>query len=577
MINLYKKMWKYKKYIFLIILLVFIQVMSELYLPTLMSDIVDIGIEKNDINYIIRTGIYMIFIALIGTVAAIFASYYASKTSASFARDLSYELFSKVQSFSLREVDMIGTSSLITRSTNDITQVQALSLTMLRVFVRAPIMGIGGIILAVYKEPRLSLTLVVVIILMIALIVTLSKKSIKLYRAIQSKIDKLNLVIRERLTGVRVIRAFNRKDQQLLKFRDANEDLVNSSIEVHRLMAILMPSMMLLFNLTTVAIIWFGGFRIEASTMEVGDLMAFIQYAMQIMFAVVMMTMVFMMIPRASASSQRINQVLDLEADIKENLNPIILDEKLKKETLIEFRDVSFKYFGLQEYTLKNINFKINRGEFVAIIGGTGSGKSTLLNLIPRFYDPSEGQIYIDEINIKDCTRNDLRSKIGFVPQKSLLFSGSIEENLRYGKKDASEEEILEALKISESSEFVEKFHDGIKYIISQGGTNLSGGQKQRLSIARALIKKPNLYIFDDSFSSLDYKTASNLKTNIKNNMEGASLLIVAQRITSIMDCDKIIVIDQGVIDSIGSHRELLLSSLVYKEIVASQLSEEEI
>lgn len=577
MINLYKRMSTYMNYIVLIVVLVFVQVMAELYLPTLMSDIVDVGILKNDVNYIMKMGLYMLLIALIGTLAAIFSSYFASKTSASFGRDLRNDVFSKVQSFSLKEFDDLGTSSLITRTTNDITQVQSLSLTMLRVFVRAPIMGIGGIILAVYKEPTLSLTIIVVIILMIILIVTLSKRSIKLYKAIQIKIDKLNLVVRERLTGVRVIRAFNRRDEQEERFREANEDLVKSSIDVNRLMAILMPIMMLLFNLTTVAIIWFGGFRIEASAMEIGDLMAFIQYAMQIMFAVVMMTMVFMMIPRASASAERINEVLNLESDIKDPMSPISNQNNDQSETIIEFNDVSFKYLGAEESTLKAIDFTIKRGEIVAIIGGTGSGKSTLINMLPRFYDPTNGYIKLDGIKLNEYKREDLRSKIGFVPQKSVLFSGTIEENLRYGMKDASEEDMKVALDISQASEFVNKLDDGMQSILSQGGANLSGGQKQRLSIARALIRKSDLYIFDDSFSALDYKTSSNLKSSIKKNLANSTSIIVAQRITSIMDCDKIIVLEEGKIDSIGRHKELLEISQVYNEIVSSQLSKEEI
>lgn len=577
MINLYRKMGKYTNYIILIVLLVFVQVMAELYLPTLMSDIVDIGILQNDVNYILRVGIYMVFIALIGTGAAILGSYYASKTSASFGRDLRDEVFSKVQSFSLKEFDNLGTSSLITRTTNDITQVQSLSLTMLRVFVRAPIMGIGGIILAVYKEPTLSLTIVGVIVLMIILIVTLSRRSIKLYKAIQIKIDKLNLVVRERLTGVRVIRAFNRKEEQLERFEEANEDLVKASIDVNRLMAILMPIMMLLFNLTTVAIIWFGGFRIEASAMEIGDLMAFIQYAMQIMFAVVMMTMVFMMIPRASASATRINEVLDLESDIKDPADPVKANNEKNIDTLIKFESVSFKYLGAEECTLKNIDFDVKRGELVAVIGGTGSGKSTLINMLPRFYDPTEGKIQIDGRSLHEYSREDLRAKIGFVPQKSVLFSGTIEDNLRYGKKDATYDEIRTALDISQASEFVDKLDDGINSVLSQGGANLSGGQKQRLSIARALIRKSDVYVFDDSFSALDYKTSSNLKNSIKNQLKDSTAIIVAQRITSIMDCDKIIVLEEGKIDSIGTHKELLQNSIVYQEIVSSQLSKEEI
>lgn len=574
MIKLFKKLRPFSILIIVVIILVFIQTITDLYLPTLMSDIVDTGIVNQDIDYILDIGKRMVMITIIGTISAVYASYLSSKIGMGFGTNLRNEVFTKVESFSLHEFDKTGTSSLITRITNDITQVQTVLITILRMFVRAPIMAVGGIIMAVSKDAKLSLVFVVVIVVLAILISLIGAKSIPLYKLMQVKLDKLNLVLRERLTGIRVIRAFNRVDKEKSKFNDANLDLVDTAIKVNKLMAILMPLMMLIMNFTNVAIIWFGSIRIDNGVMQVGDLMAFIQYAMQIMFSLVMFTMMFILVPRASASAVRINEVLEINADIKDS-------EKLENETskrgYLEFKDVIFSYHGAKEPVLKGISFCAKPGEVTAIIGGTGCGKSTLVNLIPRFYDVTNGSILVDGVDIKKITQQNLRSKIGFVPQKAVLFTGSISENIRFGKQDANDEEVRYAANIAQATEFIGDMKDGFDSYISQGGTNVSGGQKQRLSIARALVRKPEIYVFDDSFSALDFKTDAKLRKALKKETVKDTVIIVAQRVTTVMDANRIIVLEDGNIAGMGTHKELLESCGVYQEIVSSQLSKEEI
>lgn len=574
MIKLFKKLRPFSILIIVVIILVFIQTITDLYLPTLMSDIVDTGIVNQDIDYILDIGKRMVMITIIGTISAVYASYLSSKIGMGFGTNLRNEVFTKVESFSLHEFDKTGTSSLITRTTNDITQVQTVLITILRMFVRAPIMAVGGIIMAVSKDAKLSLVFVVVIVVLAILISLIGAKSIPLYKLMQVKLDKLNLVLRERLTGIRVIRAFNRVDKEKSKFNDANLDLVDTAIKVNKLMAILMPLMMLIMNFTNVAIIWFGSIRIDNGVMQVGDLMAFIQYAMQIMFSLVMFTMMFILVPRASASAVRINEVLEINADIKDS-------EKLENETskrgYLEFKDVIFSYHGAEEPVLKGISFCAKPGEVTAIIGGTGCGKSTLVNLIPRFYDVTNGSILVDGVDIKKITQQNLRSKIGFVPQKAVLFTGSISENIRFGKQDANDEEVRYAANIAQATEFIGDMKDGFDSYISQGGTNVSGGQKQRLSIARALVRKPEIYVFDDSFSALDFKTDAKLRKALKKETVKDTVIIVAQRVTTVMDANRIIVLEDGNIAGMGTHKELLESCGVYQEIVSSQLSKEEI
>jgi len=546
--------------------------MSELYLPTLMGNIVDKGVVKHDITYIWQTGGWMVLVALGGTIAALSASFLSSRVGMGFGKDLRNKVFRKVESYSLHEFDEISTPSLITRTTNDITQVQNVVATILRMFIRAPIMAIGGIIMAISKNARLSLILVGVVIALAVIIAIVAKVSLPLFKSMQKKIDRLNMVVRERLSGVRVIRAFNRVDNEKAKFKSANDDSTDTTIRVNKIMALLMPLMMLLMNITTIAIMWFASFRIDAGSMMVGDLMAFIQYVMQIMFGLVMTTMLFVLVPRASVSAVRINEVLDKDPDIVDNG----YDVEFKQKGHLEFKNVSFKYHGAEENAIENISFKAEPGRVTAIVGGTGSGKSTLVHMIPRFYDISEGEILLNGEHINEISQKLLRSKIGFVPQKSVLFTGSIKENVAFGNDIMSNIDLNHALNIAQA-EFVNDKEDGIESQITQGGTNVSGGQKQRLSIARALAKKPEIYVFDDSFSALDFKTDAKLRKALEMETKDGTVLIVAQRIATVMNADQILVMDNGKIVDIGTHKELLANSDVYREIVYSQMGEEEI
>ena len=591
MIKLLKNLKPYTLLIIGVIGFVFLQSLSELYLPTLMSDIVDIGVVKGDINYIIRTGGWMILFAVLAMISSVLGSYLAAKVATGFGRDLRTKVFTKVESFSLEEFDEKGTASLIIRTTNDITQIQRLVLTMLRMFLRAPLIFIGGIIMAVSKDAKLSLVFMVILPILSIIIFFVAKKSMSLFKSMQIKLDKLNLVLREYLTGIRVIRAFDREVYEKKKFHKANLNLTETAIKVNKLMAILMPLMILILNLTIVAIIWFGSIRIESGGMQVGDLMAFIQYASRIMFSLIMVSMIFIMLPRAAVSANRINEVLEVKPKIKD---PIILkDNKLEveknglksesyrsekdKRGYLEFDKVSFCYQGAEEPVLKNISFRANPGELTAIIGSTGSGKSTLINLIPRFYDVTSGRILTDGVDIRELTQEKLRAKIGLVPQKAVLFTGTIAENISFGNNNLSRDEIIRAAEIAQAAEFISTMKQGYDSPIAQGGTNLSGGQKQRLAIARALAKHPEIYIFDDSFSALDFKTEAKLRVAIKKEIKNATALVIAQRVTTVMDADQIIVLDEGKIVGIGKHQELIKTCKVYREIVASQLSEEEL
>lgn len=568
-----------------IIVFVFLQSLSELYLPTLMSDIVDTGVVNGDVNYIIRIGGWMILIAVIAMISSVLGSYLAAKVATGFGRDLRTKVFTKVESFSLEEFDEKGTASLIVRTTNDITQIQQLAITMLRMFLRAPLLFIGGIIMAVLKDAKLSLTLVVILPLLTIIILVIAKKGMSLFKSMQIKLDKLNLVLREYLTGIRVIRAFNQEVYEKKRFHKANFDLTETAKKVNLLMAVLIPLMMLILNLTIVAIIWFGSIRINNGGMQVGDLMAFIQYASQIMFSLIMVSMMFIMVPRASVSAIRINEVLNVEPKIKDPMIPKesqleikngIISEKGKRGYL-KFDEVSFCYQGAEEPAIKKISFRTNPGELTAIIGSTGSGKSTLINLIPRFYDVTSGRILVDDVDIRELTQEKLRSKIGLVPQKAVLFTGTIAENIGFGNNHLSRDEMIRAAEIAQASEFISTMKQVYDSQISQGGTNISGGQKQRLAIARALAKHPEIYIFDDSFSALDFKTEAKLRAAIKKETKNDTVLIIAQRVTTVMNADQIIVLDEGKIVGMGKHQDLIRTCKVYREIVASQLSEEEL
>ena len=573
MLKLLKNLSVYKWIVLAILGLVFIQSMSDLFLPTLMADIIDKGVVIGDIPYIWKIGGIMLLVAALGAIASVVASYYSSKAAMGLGRDIRRKVFDHVENFSLQDFDEIGTASLITRTTNDITQVQQVVIMMLRMVVSAPIMLVGGIIMAVSKDAKLSLIIVAAMPILIGSVLLILYKGVPLFQTVQTRLDRLNLVLRENLTGIRVIRAFNREKQEQVRLKKANKDLTDVSIKVNKMMAFLMPVMMLVMNLTVVGVIWFGGLRIDNGAMQIGDLMAFIQYVMQIMFALVMASMMFVMIPRAAVSAKRINEVLAMQ--------PTFLDEGTKKADkepgTLEFDSVSFSYPGAEALALSDISFTAKSGKVTAIIGGTGAGKTTLINLIPRFYDVTSGTIRVNGVDIRESSQEEVRSKIGFVPQKALLFSGTIAENIRFGKQDATQAEIEHAARTAQAEDFISRMDDGYDAVISQGGSNVSGGQKQRLSIARALIRKPDIYIFDDSFSALDYKTDANLRAALKDETEQATVLIVAQRVSTVIDADQIIVIDNGGIAGIGTHEELLEHNQVYREIVESQISEEEI
>ncbi|MCS6130749.1 ABC transporter ATP-binding protein [Clostridium botulinum] len=574
MLKLFKNLKPYKFGILFIILLTACQAFTQLYLPKLMSNIVDKGIINGDINYILKIGTVMILVALLGSVAAVFSSLFSSKVAIGFSKDLRKNIFTKVETLSVGDFNQIGTASLITRTTNDINQIQQVLVMMLRMMLMAPIMCAGGIVMALTTNAKLSTVLLFAAPWVIVSIAIVSKKATPLFKSMQKKLDKLNLVLRENLTGIRVIRAFNRISHERIRFNEANDDLTNTSIKVNKIMAVMMPLLQLILNLTAVAIIWFGGIRIDQGSMQIGDLMAFIQYTMEIMFSLLLLSMMFVMIPRASASAVRLNEVLEIEPSIKDEYNDKV---NTTLRGFVEFKNVSFKYSDSETPVLSNINFSSNPGETTAIIGGTGSGKSTLIGLLPRFYDVTDGEILVSGINIKDIPQHELRNKIGFVPQKAVLFTGTISENIKYGKDDATLDEIKHAAEIAQATDFISEMKDNFETVIDQGGNNVSGGQKQRLSIARAIIRKPEIYIFDDSFSALDFKTDAKLRAALKNETVNSTVLIVAQRVSTVMDADRIIVLDDGIIVGIGTHKELLKTCDVYKEIVSSQLSKEEI
>lgn len=574
MISLFKGLKPYAWSLVGIVLFLFAQAMAELYLPTLMSDVVNNGMLKGDTGYIWKYGAYMLMVALASSSCSVCGSFLSALVGIGFGRDTRNQVFTHVESYSLQEFDKISTASLITRTTNDIIQVQTLLVMGLRFIIYSPIMCIGGIIMAYSKDKGLTLVLAVVVPLMILLIGGVTSLIVPLFRAMQTKLDRVNLVMRENLTGIRVIRAFNRIKKETERFRDANRDLTDNSIKVNKIMAAMQPIMMILMNFTSIAIIWFGGIRIAQNVMQLGDMMAFLQYAMQIMFSIIMVTIMFVMVPRAQASAVRINEVLAIDPDIVDPEDP---EEPGEDRGYVEFRDVTFSYPGAEEPAISNISFSVRPAEVTAIIGSTGSGKSTLINLIPRFFDVDSGCVLVDGVDVRKLRQKDLRAKIGFVPQTPVLFSGTILDNIRYGKPDAIEEEIRHAARVAQASEFIDELEEGYSAQISQGGTNLSGGQKQRLSIARAVVRQPGIYILDDSFSALDFKTDARLRAALGQETMNSTVIIVAQRVSTVMDANRIIVLDEGRIAGIGSHKELMQSSEIYREIVLSQLAEEEI
>ena len=535
------------------------------------------GKDLNDLqnSYIFSAGVQMLGLALITMIAAILVTFLSCRLAALLGRELRNEIFGKVISFSSSEMNHFSTASLITRSTNDIQQIQLMTTMLFRIVLYAPILGIGGVIRVLNTESSMTWILVVAVILILLVVIVLFKVAMPRFQKLQTLIDRVNLVSREILTGIPVIRAFSREKKEEERFEDANQDLTKTNLFVNRCMTFMMPLMMLIMNAITVLIVYTGAHTIDSGTMQVGDMMAFIQYAMQIIMSFLMITMISIMLPRARVSAQRINEVLDTHVEIENPEVPKRPQEGRRGE--LEFKDVSFAYPGAEEKVLEHISFTAKKGDTVAFIGSTGSGKSTLVNLIPRFFDVTEGEILLDGTDIREMDLKDLRERLGYVPQKGVLFSGTIDSNLRFGCDDAPEEQIRKAAEIAQATEFIEQKPERFQSHISQGGSNVSGGQKQRLSIARAIAKDPELYIFDDSFSALDFKTDAALRKALKASTKDATTLIVAQRISTIIHADQILVLDEGRIAGKGTHKELLKNCEVYRQIATSQLSEEEL
>ena len=536
-----------------------------------------IGVDTDRLqtNYILLTGAKMLGIALLSMLATVAVGFIASQVAAALGRELRGRVFRKVVSFSHAELDRFSTASLITRSTNDIQQVQMLFVLLLRIVFYAPILGIGGVIKVLGTNTSMAWIIAVAVMAVLTLVIVLFAVAMPRFKRMQKLVDRVNLVTREILTGLPVIRAFSTRRHEEERFDKANRDLTRTNLFVNRVMTIMMPMMMLIMNAITVLIMWNGAHGVDAGSMQVGDLMAFMQYTMQIVMAFLMISMLSIMLPRASVSAGRIQEVLETEPVIEDPERAVPFDPA--KAGLVEFRDVSFRYPGAEENVLEHITFTAKPGETTAFIGGTGSGKSTLINLIPRFYDITEGELLVDGVDVRQVSQHELRARIGYVPQKGVLFSGTIATNLRYGNKDATDQEIRQAASIAQAAGFIEEKEDGYDSEISQGGTNVSGGQKQRLSIARAIAIHPEIYIFDDSFSALDYKTDTALRKALRSETAGSTVLIVAQRISTILNAEQIIVLDEGKIVGKGTHRELLKTCEVYRQIALSQLSKEEL
>ncbi len=556
------------------LLFVFLQTLGDLFLPTLMAWIINDGVMHGDIDRILQIGGVMLLVAAGGVACAVLASFLSSRTAMGLGKNLRDEVFRKIVGYSVHEFEQMGTATLITRTTNDVQHIQMATIMMMRMMISAPLMAAGGLILALQVNRRLTGVLAVALPVLGLAVILIASRVMPLFRLVQVKIDRVNLVLREKLSGIRVIRAFNTVKYEAKRFEDANVDLTDNFIKVNRIMAGLMPAIMLIMNITSLAVLWFGGFLISYGQMDLGALAAFTQYTMMIMMSTLMLAMMFIMVPRAQAAAQRINEVI---AIVPEMTGAREKKDDLAVKGLLEFKNVTFAYQGAEKPVLKEISFSAYPGEVTAIIGSTGSGKSTLINLIPRFYDVGSGSILLDGIDLREIPRENLRARIGLVPQKAVLFAGTIADNIRFGKEQATEEEISYAAGVAQATGFIASLAAGFDHLIAPGGANLSGGQKQRLAIARALVKKPAVYIFDDSFSALDFKTDARLRAALKKEIAKTTVIIVAQRVTTALHADRIIVLDEGKVAGQGTHQELFRACEVYREIVLSQLSEEEI
>jgi len=569
---------KYWHLILITVTLVAIQALISLYLPDLMSDIVDKGISKGNVDYIWKVGRTMLFVSFLSVIAAVIASYTSSVVSMGLGRDLRNAVFQKVASFSLEEMNKFSTSSLITRTTNDVIQIQQATNMILRMVIMAPVMAIGGIIMAVNKDAKLTGILAISLPVMLGGLGLIAAIVAPLFKSMQRKIDKLNLVVRERVTGIRVIRAFNKEEHEKRRFSEANLDLTKTSLWINRVSSILFPYMLIVMNFTTIAIIWFGAKQIDAGNLQVGQMMAVMQYVLQIMFSFIMISVIFIFLPRATVSARRIKEVLSIEPRVTDPANQSTTwYESLNDiKGIVEFENVTFAYPNAKEPVINNITFKAEPGKVTAIIGATGSGKSTILNLIPRFYDVTSGSVRIDGVDVREIPFDILRKNIGYATQKPFIFTGTIKENIRFGRNWITDEMVERAADIAQVLEFASKYQEGLDYHIDQAGLNLSGGQKQRISLARAIAGIPKIYLFDDTFSALDFKTDAKIRLRLFKESKESTVIVVAQRVSTILNADQIIVLKDGEIVGIGTHSELMKTCEVYKEIVYSQLSTEE-
>jgi ATP-binding cassette, subfamily B, multidrug efflux pump len=563
----------YRGAIAIVVVLQLVQTIATLYLPTLNADLIDNGVVKGDTGYIMRIGGVMIAITLVQVVCAIVAVYFGARTAMAFGRDVRAALFERVQSFSAREVGQFGVPSLITRNTNDVQQVQMLALMTFTLMVSAPIMGVGGIVLAVRQNVPLSSLLLVIVPLLAVIVFLIIRRMRPLFRLMQARIDRINQVLREQITGVRVIRAFVRDARERERFSVANSELYDVQLGVGRLMALMFPLVLLVVNVSSVAVLWFGGHLIDSGSMQIGSLTAFLSYLVQILFAVMMATFMFVLVPRAEVSSERIQEVLGTDSSVVPPADPV---EISAVHGHLEVRDVEFRYPGAEAPVLQGVDLVARPGEITAVIGSTGSGKTTLLNLVPRLFDATGGRVLVDEVDVRRLDPALLATVVGLVPQKAYLFAGTVASNLRYGKADATDEELWHALEIAQARDFVEAMPDGLEAKIAQGGTNVSGGQRQRLAIARALVHRPEIYLFDDSFSALDYSTDAALREALARETAEATVVIVAQRVSTIRTADRIVVLEAGRVVGVGTHRELMERNDTYREIVLSQLTEQE-